>query len=152
MPPPPQTIIKRAVDQLVAWHAIGRPVEAPAAESVRTYAIDPNALPSTIVYPVKLMPERGPGARGQLNRGPFGVIFEHRVKGDGTVPILEVLDPLLYWAVKAVSGKRQDNLIAEVEYGELTWELKQADFTYCLAKQLFVLTVQSNVADLSAWA
>src|SRR5690348_10844317 len=151
MPLPP-TIIKLAVNKLVEWHTTGRPSEVPAAETIRTYAIDPNALPSTIVYPVKLQPARGPGARGQLNRGPFGIVFEHRIKGDGTTPMLDILDPLLYWAVKSISGKRDDQVVKEVEYSDMEWEWKQADYTYGFVKQLFVVELQTNVSDLSAAA
>lgn len=147
--PLPATVIKLSVRKLIEWHGASRPSEVPAAEEIRTIAINPAALPDTIVYPIKFQPTRGPGARGQLNRGPFGVVFEHRIKGDGSVSLLDLLDPQIYWAVKAISGKRDDQLVKEVEYSDLDWDWKQADFTYGLVKQLFVVELQTNVSDLS---
>ena len=150
------TIRETIMDAILSLLNTGTPGGVPQAKRSYLYAIDEAQLPSIVFFSEKEDAKLfGSENMPAITLRTLSIVVECRAKGDATNRPDEILDPLLSWVVKALSGKRASANVGPYHliYEDGTeWDFDQTDHSYVLAKVRFGVQYQSKVSDPDTWA
>jgi len=144
-----EAVVLKAMEKL---NAAGKPGTVPATERVRTFAIPTEALPSSIIYPIRI-PVLNPTTprRGAVQLG-IAFAVEVRVKGDGVSSPDALFLPIFDWVIKALCNTFEPGLWTDVEFVDCPIEYGQADFAFSRASIELRALSQMKTNDASAAA
>jgi hypothetical protein len=150
------TIRETILDAILSFLNTGTPGGVPQAKRSFLYTIDSAQLPSITFYAEKEdATVQHAENMAAITLRVLTVVVECRAQGDATNRPDEILDPLLSWVVKALSGRRATDstgpyhLIFE---DSTEWDYEQADHAYAMATVRIGVQYQSKVNDPEAWA
>jgi len=143
-----ELIVQKALERVNT----GLPGGVPATERARTFAMTPDQLIKSTVYPLREETRPRGGGVGKDPTVQTGLIlaFELRAKGDGVSAPDVLLDPTINWIVKQLALSQEAGLWATIDYLDTDFQWAQAEYALCIATVKFRVSSQMKTNDPSA--
>lgn len=146
------SIRQQVMDAMLSALNTGRPGTVPQIGKWTGLAVEDSHLPFSSLARAKEVISPVGTRSAPIVRRTLRVEIEHLVAGTATPSATaeENAEPLLSWNVKALVGNSLGGLAIELNEGEITWTLEQADRPYVRVTHRFevVYTTHANDADL----
>ncbi len=145
MPTIREQILRAALEAL---NSDDRPDGVPVAERTRVMSVTDATLPAMIIYPVKEETVR----QGQMTRRAFVLRVECLADSspDSAEPIDALVDDMLAWCTKALSGSKFGGLAQDTQEIGAAWEIEARDYAYARVAMDFGVHYFTPMRDQSA--